>query len=111
MALEETKLTTEVRSIRELNLYLKKGWVLILSYVKHGNDTQEPRFVLGWQSQEKPDRPELLEAPDHEPQQRGAQDEPEGREGNRRDVGERRLGDAVVAGPNQGDDDQRGIMA
>ncbi len=61
MALEETKLTTEVRSIRELNLYLKKGWVLILSYIKHGNDTQEPRFVLGWQSEEKPERPELLD--------------------------------------------------
>lgn len=61
MAIEETKLTTEVGTIRELNLYLLKGWVLLLSYVKHSSDTQQPRFVLGWQSDEKPVRPELLD--------------------------------------------------
>jgi hypothetical protein len=61
MAIDDTKLTTEVGSIRELNLYLQKGWVLLLSYVKHSSDTQQPRFVLGWQSDDKPVRPELLD--------------------------------------------------
>lgn len=61
MSLENTKLTTEVRSIRELNLYLLSGWVLILSYVKHLSDTQEPRFVLAWQTESEPVMPELLD--------------------------------------------------
>jgi len=61
MGIEETNLTTEVGTTRELNLYLKAGWVLILSYVKQGSDTQQPRFVLGWQSDETPQRPELLD--------------------------------------------------
>ena len=62
MGVENTKLTTEVGSIRELNLYLLQGWVLILGYVKHSNDTQEPRFVIGWQGDDEPVRPELLDA-------------------------------------------------
>lgn len=61
MKIEDTKLTTEVTSTRELNQYLKKGWILILSYVEHLNDGQQPRFVLAWQSEEKPVRPELLD--------------------------------------------------
>ncbi len=61
MSMEETRLTTEVRSIRELNLYLLAGWKLILSYVKHLSDTQEPRFVLGWQQESEPVMPELLD--------------------------------------------------
>ena len=61
MAIEDTKLTTEVGSTIELNKYLKVGWLLILSYVKHNSDTQQPRFVLSWQSDEKPVRPELLD--------------------------------------------------
>lgn len=61
MSMDKTKLTAEVRSIRELNLYLVSGWVLILSYVKHLSDTQEPRFVLAWQSEEEPVVPELLD--------------------------------------------------
>ncbi len=61
MSMEKTKLTTEVRSIRELNLYLLSGWVLILSYVKHLSDTQEPRFVVAWQSEDEPVMPELLD--------------------------------------------------
>ncbi len=61
MSMEKTKLTTEVRSIRELNLYLLSGWVLILSYVKHLSDTQEPRFVLAWQGENEPIVPELLD--------------------------------------------------
>ncbi|MEO8648649.1 MAG: hypothetical protein ABI539_05740 [Acidobacteriota bacterium] len=61
MKLEDTKLTCEVRSIRELNLYLLSGWTLILTYVKHLSDTQEPRFVLGWQKDSEPVAPELLD--------------------------------------------------
>lgn len=61
MKIEDTKITAEVRSIRELNLYLLKGWVLVLSYVKHSHDTQEPRFVIGWQKEEEPALPELLD--------------------------------------------------
>lgn len=61
MNLDKTKITTEVRSIRELNLYLLSGWVLILSYVKHLSDTQEPRFVLAWQEDSEPVVPELLD--------------------------------------------------
>ena len=59
--MEKTKLTTEVRSIRELNLYLVSGWVLILSYVKHLSDSQEPRFVVAWQRDNEPVIPELLD--------------------------------------------------
>ena len=61
MSIEKTKLTTEVRSIRELNLYLLNGWILILSYVKHMSDTQEPRFVVAWQGDDEPVVPELLD--------------------------------------------------
>lgn len=61
MSMEDTKLTTEVRSIRELNLYLLSGWKLILSYVKHLSDTQEPRFVVAWQQETEPVVPELLD--------------------------------------------------
>lgn len=62
MNLNETKLTTEVRSVRELNLYLTAGWVLILNYVKHNHDSQEPRFVVAWQKESEPNVPELLDA-------------------------------------------------
>lgn len=61
MRLEDTKLTTEIGSSRELNLYLEAGWVLILSYVRHTHDTQEPRFVVAWQKDDKPVRPEILD--------------------------------------------------
>ena len=50
MSIDDTKLTAEVRSVRELNLYLLAGWVLIQSYVKHDHDTQEPRFIVSWQT-------------------------------------------------------------
>lgn len=62
MKIEDTKLTAEVRSIREVNLYLLAGWVLLLTYVKHSHDSQEPRFVVGWQSDDEPKVPELLDA-------------------------------------------------
>lgn len=61
MNLQDTKLTTEVGTIRELNLYLMHGWVLILGYVRHSHDTQEPRFVLGWVTNDEPHMPELLD--------------------------------------------------
>lgn len=61
MAIEDTKLTAEVSSTRELNLYLLKGWVLLVGYVKHANDTQQPRFVIGWQADGEPEIPELLD--------------------------------------------------
>ena len=61
MGIEETKLTTEVGSIIELNKYLNVGWTLILSYVKHSSDSQQPRFVLAWQTDQNPVRPELLD--------------------------------------------------
>jgi hypothetical protein len=61
MKMNDTKITAEVRSVRELNLYLLAGWVLILSYVKHTHDTQEPRFVIGWQNEGEPVMPELLD--------------------------------------------------
>ena len=62
MKIEDTKLTAEVRSIRELNLFLLSGWVLILSYVKNYSSGQEPRFVIAWQREEEPVLPELLDA-------------------------------------------------
>lgn len=59
--LEDTKLATEVGSTRELNEYLKLGWVLIQTYVKHSSDQHSPRFVLAWQSDEEVVRPEFLD--------------------------------------------------
>ena len=62
MSMEKTRTTAEATSWRELNKYLDHGWVLILSYIKHTNDTQEPRFVVGWQQETEPVRPELLDS-------------------------------------------------
>ena len=59
--IHETKLTAELASSGELNKYLSEGWVLILSYVKHLSDSQQPRFVVGWQEQTDPQIPELLD--------------------------------------------------
>jgi hypothetical protein len=61
MAIEDTRLTTEVGSIRELNLYLLSGWVLIQTYIEGNNGGQAPRYVLAWQTQDEPARPELLD--------------------------------------------------
>lgn len=61
MNLEETRLAAEVGSVRELNLYLQSGWTLIQTYVKHASDSQQARFVLGWQKDGEPVRPELLD--------------------------------------------------
>ncbi|MCS6873478.1 MAG: hypothetical protein N2Z23_05065 [Pyrinomonadaceae bacterium] len=62
MGLEETKKVVEIKSIRELNLYLDSGWVLILSYVKQNSDGQEPRFIVAWQKEAEPMIPELLDS-------------------------------------------------
>lgn len=61
MKIEDTKITAEITSSRELNQYLDAGWVLILSYVKHLSDGQQPRFVVAWQKDETPVRPEILD--------------------------------------------------
>ncbi len=61
MKIEDTKVTAEVSSSRDLNKYLAAGWKLILTYVKHQSDTQQPRFVVGWQSENEPIIPELLD--------------------------------------------------
>lgn len=61
MKIEETKLTAEVASVRELNKYLDAGWILILSYIKHSSDSQQPRFVVAWQSEAEAVRPEFLD--------------------------------------------------
>ena len=61
MSSDKTRMTAEAASFRELNKYLDKGLVLILSYIKHSHDTQEPRFVIGWQQDSDPVRPELLD--------------------------------------------------
>jgi hypothetical protein len=60
-AINETKLTAELSSSGELNKYLSEGWVLILSYVKHLSDTQQPRFVVAWQDEGAPVFPEMLD--------------------------------------------------
>lgn len=61
MKLEETRLTAELSSSGELNKYLSEGWVLILSYVKHLSDSQQPRFVVAWQESGPAVFPEILD--------------------------------------------------
>lgn len=61
MNIQETKLTAELSSSGELNKYLSEGWVLILSYVKHKSDSQQPRFVVAWQAEEPAVFPEMLD--------------------------------------------------
>lgn len=61
MSIEETRLTGEVGSVRELNAFLLSGWKLIQTYVEHSNDTQHPKFVIAWQNDEEPVIPELLD--------------------------------------------------
>ncbi|CAN5215622.1 hypothetical protein BH20ACI2_BH20ACI2_05250 [soil metagenome] len=61
MNIQETKFTAELASSSELNKYLSEGWVLILSYVEHLSDSQQPRFVVAWQGDSTPVFPELLD--------------------------------------------------
>jgi hypothetical protein len=62
MSIEETRLTGEVGTTRELNAYLLAGWKLILTYAETSNGGQQPRYVIAWQNQEEPVMPELLDA-------------------------------------------------
>lgn len=59
--IQSTKLTADLGSSGELNKYLALGWVLILSYVKHNNDSQQPRFVVAWQHNAPAIFPEILD--------------------------------------------------
>ena len=59
--IQNTKLTAELATSGELNKYLGEGWVLILSYIRHQNDTQQPRFVVAWQADGPAVFPELLD--------------------------------------------------
>jgi hypothetical protein len=59
--MQDTKLTAELSSSGELNKYLSEGWILLLGYVKHTSDSQQPRFVVGWQSEGPPIFPEILD--------------------------------------------------
>jgi len=59
--MQDTKLTAELTSSGELNKYLSEGWTLILGYVKHMSDSQQPRFVVGWQGDGPPVFPEILD--------------------------------------------------
>ena len=59
--IQDTKLTAELASSGELNKYLSEGWVLILGYVKHLSDSQQPRFIVAWQQDGPPIFPEMLD--------------------------------------------------
>ena len=61
MDIQQTRLTAELGSSGELNKYLSEGWVMILAYVKHVSDTQQPRFVVAWQQDGPPVFPEILD--------------------------------------------------
>lgn len=61
MEIQDTKLTAELTSSGELNKYLGEGWVLLLAYVKRLNDTQQPRFVVGWPNDGPAIFPEMLD--------------------------------------------------
>lgn len=61
MNIQDTRLTAEVGSSGELNKFLSEGWVLILGYVKHKSDSQQPRFVVAWQEDGPPIFPEILD--------------------------------------------------
>ena len=61
MDIQDTKLTAELGSSGELNKFLGEGWVLLLSYIKHANDSQRPRFVVGWQHEGPAIFPEILD--------------------------------------------------
>jgi len=59
--IQKTNLTAEAGSSGELNKFLSEGWVLILAYVKHASDTQQPRFVVAWQEDRPAVFPEILD--------------------------------------------------
>lgn len=59
--IQDTRLTAEVGSSGELNKFLSEGWTLVLAYVKHKSDSQQPRFVVAWQADGPPIFPEILD--------------------------------------------------
>jgi hypothetical protein len=61
MGIEETKITAEVATSRELNHYLAVGWELILAYVKYSGENQKPQFVVSWKLESNPVYPEFLD--------------------------------------------------
>ncbi|HJS52288.1 MAG TPA: hypothetical protein VJ781_10345 [Pyrinomonadaceae bacterium] len=61
MSIEDTRLTGEVGSVRELNAHLLVGWKLILTYAETANGSQRPRYVIAWQKDEEPVMPEMLD--------------------------------------------------
>jgi hypothetical protein len=67
MALEETKVTEDIRSTDELNKFLQKGWVLIMTYVDDvgelGAPSGRPHFVVAWQSESPPEYPTSFRHP------------------------------------------------
>jgi len=62
MSIEDTRITGEVGTTRELNAYLLAGWKLILTYAETSNGGQQPHYVIAWQQEEEPVMPELLDA-------------------------------------------------
>jgi hypothetical protein len=58
MSLEDTRVTQDVRSTSQLNGFLEKGWVLIMTYVDDvgeiGAPSGRPHFVVSWQEQRAP---------------------------------------------------------
>ena len=72
MSMQDTRLTAELTSSGELNKYLTEGWTLILGYVKHTSDSQQPRFVVGWQQDGPPVFPEILDEWERREMQRQA---------------------------------------
>jgi len=62
MSLEDTKSTQDLRSTSDLNGFLEKGWILIMTYVddvgEFGAPSGRPHFVVAWQDQSDPQYPD-----------------------------------------------------
>ncbi len=61
MAIEDTRITEDIRSANEVNEFLKLGWVLIMTYVddvgEPGVPNGRPHFVVAWQKDSDPEYP------------------------------------------------------
>lgn len=55
MPLEDTKSTQDLRSTSQLNSFIEKGWILIMTYVddvgEFGAPSGRPHFVVASQEQ------------------------------------------------------------
>jgi hypothetical protein len=62
MTLEDTKCTQDLRSTRELNDFLEKGWILIMTYLDDvgeiGAPSGRPHFLVACQEQSAPQYPD-----------------------------------------------------